>query len=73
MEDVQEECSNYGTIDSVVIPRAGQAGVGKVLVKYNTVEQAQAAGLALAGRQFAARVVKAEYHDVARFDARDYA
>ena len=73
VEDVNEECQRYGTLVKVVVPRAGQPGVGKVFCEYAAVEQAQAAAVALAGRQFASKIVRAEYHPEARFLAQDYA
>jgi splicing factor U2AF subunit len=60
-EDVQEECSNYGAILDMKIPRpAGvrsTVGVGKIYIKYDTTESAQKAIKALAGRQFSRRTV----------------
>lgn len=62
MEDVQEECSKFGTILEVKIPRPipGQedaSGVGKIFVRYQTIEESTAALRALAGRKFAERTV----------------
>jgi splicing factor U2AF 65 kDa subunit len=70
---VRDECKQYGVLRDVVIPRPGAIGVGKVFLEYAEVTHAQAAALALAGRQFASRIVKAEYHDEGRFAARDLA
>ena len=61
-EDVEEECSKYGTIVELKIPRPVGAsrtspGVGKIYVKYDTPESAQKALRALAGRKFADRTV----------------
>lgn len=61
-EDVAEECSKYGTILELKIPRPvgasrQSAGVGKIYVKYDSPESAQKALRALAGRKFADRTV----------------
>lgn len=70
-EDIEEECKQYGQIISVIIPREGP-GEGQVFIEYASPLQAQAAGTSLAGRQFAARIVKAKYHPESKFLARDY-
>lgn len=60
-EDVQEECSKYGPIIDIKIPRpAGvrsTVGVGKIYIKYDNTDSAQKAIKALAGRQFSRRTV----------------
>jgi splicing factor U2AF subunit len=60
-EDVQEECSKYGTILDIKIPRpAGvrsTVGVGKIYIKYENTAAAQKAITSLAGRQFSRRTV----------------
>ncbi|KAG5192541.1 hypothetical protein JKP88DRAFT_173288, partial [Tribonema minus] len=73
LEDVRDECKQYGELKTVIIPRPGETGVGKVFLEYAEVQQAQAAAMALAGRQFASKIVKAQYHDESRFAARDLA
>ena len=73
LEDVNEECQNFGQLTKVVVPRNGETGVGKIFCQYAEASQAQAAALKLAGRQFASRVVKAEFHPEDRFEAADYA
>ncbi|RMD41655.1 hypothetical protein DV735_g3500, partial [Chaetothyriales sp. CBS 134920] len=72
-EDVQEECSKYGTIVEMKIPRPSggsrqSAGVGKIYLKYETSESAKKALDSLAGRQFANRTVVVTYFDEASFD-----
>ncbi|RMZ82058.1 hypothetical protein DV737_g2165, partial [Chaetothyriales sp. CBS 132003] len=72
-EDVQEECSKYGTILEMKIPRPSggsrqSAGVGKIYLKYETSEDAKKALDSLAGRQFANRTVVVTYFDEASFD-----
>jgi splicing factor U2AF 65 kDa subunit len=65
-EDVEEECSKYGEIVKIVIPRPvgasrSSAGVGKIFVKYKTPEAATKALQALAGRKFSDRTVVTTY------------
>lgn len=65
-EDVQEECSKYGLVEELKIPRpsAGSrqaAGVGKIYVKFDTPESATKALQALAGRKFQDRTVVTTY------------
>ncbi|KAK5079218.1 hypothetical protein LTR64_002363 [Lithohypha guttulata] len=72
-EDVQEECSKYGQIIDMKIPRpAGGSrqsnGVGKIFLKYVDAEAAKKALQSLAGRQFAQRTVVATYFDEASFE-----
>ncbi|QPH00888.1 hypothetical protein C2857_004972 [Epichloe festucae Fl1] len=61
-DDVRDECSKYGTILELKIPRpiSGSrqaAGVGKIFVKFDTSESCHKALTALAGRKFADRTV----------------
>lgn len=65
-EDVREECSKFGTVLDLKIPRlAGgsrqSAGVGKIFVKFDTPESTTKALKALAGRKFADRTVVTTY------------
>ncbi|KAJ5833217.1 hypothetical protein N7474_001528 [Penicillium riverlandense] len=66
-DDVREECSKYGRILSLKIPRPSggskqSAGVGKIFVKFETVEGATNALKALAGRKFSDRTVVTTYY-----------
>ena len=65
-EDIQEECSKYGEILEMKIPRPSggsrqSAGVGKIYLKYDTNESAKKALQNLAGRKFADRTVVTTY------------
>lgn len=65
-DDVQEECSKYGQILGLKIPRPSggsrqSAGVGKIFVKFDTVESTTNALKALAGRKFSDRTVVTTY------------
>lgn len=66
-DDVREECSKYGSILSLKIPRPSggskqSAGVGKIFVKFEAVEGATNALKALAGRKFSDRTVVTTYY-----------
>ncbi|KAH8737451.1 hypothetical protein BGZ61DRAFT_408106 [Ilyonectria robusta] len=65
-EDVREECSKFGTIADLKIPRPTggsrqSAGVGKIFVKFDTTESTTKALKSLAGRKFADRTVVTTY------------
>jgi splicing factor U2AF subunit len=64
-EDVKDECSTYGVVEAVILPRGkdgfSAAAEGSVYVKYATAEMARTAALALSGRKFAERTVVVEY------------
>lgn len=62
VEDVKEECSKYGAVEEMKVPRPSGGsrqsnGVGKIYVKYDNNESASKALRALAGRKFADRTV----------------
>lgn len=62
VEDVKEECSKYGHVLEMKVPRPSggsrqSTGVGKIYVKYDNNESASKALRALAGRKFADRTV----------------
>ncbi|KAF2277450.1 uncharacterized protein EI97DRAFT_432325 [Westerdykella ornata] len=71
-EEVEEECSKYGRILEVKIPRPSGArvnpGVGKIYIKYETPESAQKAIKALAGRAFTGRTVVVTHFSEELFD-----
>ena len=62
---MREECEKYGAVLEIKIPRPSggrqMPGVGKIFVKYEAPESAQAALKALAGRKFADRTVVVTY------------
>ncbi|KAJ3093776.1 hypothetical protein HDU96_002031 [Phlyctochytrium bullatum] len=74
MDDIKDECSKYGPIDSIYIPRPNGGDesenphVGKVFLKFVAVEGATTALKALAGRQFASRTVFTSYVDEEVFE-----
>ncbi|KAI1482777.1 hypothetical protein F4774DRAFT_369004 [Daldinia eschscholtzii] len=72
-EDVQEECSKFGQVLDIKVPRPTggsrqSAGVGKIYVKYDTTESAKNALRALAGRKFADRTVVTTYFPEENFE-----
>jgi len=66
-DDIREECSKFGRIRSLQIPRPSSdhqvPGVGKIFIEYATPNEAKTASEALAGRKFASRVVVTSYYD----------
>jgi hypothetical protein len=71
-EDVKEECSKYGKVLDIKIPRPSggsrqSAGVGKIFVKFDGPESARKALQSLAGRKFADRTVVTTYFSEVRF------
>ena len=69
VEDVRSECSRYGHVTSVYIPRPLPAGapgieppgVGRVYVQFAQDAECEAALRAIAGRQFDGRTVICAY------------
>jgi len=76
MEDVREECSKYGFVKSLEIPRPIQGidvpGVGKIFVEFTSISECQKAQQALTGRKFANRVVVTSYYDPDRYHRREF-
>ncbi|KAI1455642.1 hypothetical protein F4805DRAFT_459474 [Annulohypoxylon moriforme] len=72
-EDVQEECSKFGQIIDLKVPRPTggsrqSSGVGKIYVKYDSTASAKKALQALAGRKFADRTVVTTYFPEENFE-----
>ncbi len=66
LEDTRDECSSFGTLKNIVIPRNGP-GATKIFLEFMTVEDAGKAIAGLAGRTFDGRKVEAAYFDEVRF------
>jgi splicing factor U2AF subunit len=66
-EDVGEECSKFGQILALKVPRRGH-GAGKIYIKFDKAESATNALKALAGRKFSDRTVVASYFSEENFD-----
>jgi RNA recognition motif-containing protein len=73
MEDTREECSQFGKLASVIIPKAGQVGATKIFLEYETADDAARAIQSLQGRTFDGRQVQATLFDENRFANKDYA
>lgn len=71
LEDTREECSSFGALKNIVIPREGP-GATKIFLEYISVEDAGKAIAGLAGRTFEGRRVEAGYYDVQKFANQDY-
>lgn len=76
LEDIREECTKYGSVKSVEIPRPIEGvdvpGCGKVFVEFNSIIDCQKAQQSLTGRKFANRVVVTSYFDPDRYHRRDF-
>ena len=74
-EDITEECSKFGIVTQIVIPRpdargAAVGGLGKVFVEFANAEQCAAAKKSLQGRKFADRTVIATSYPETHFGSR---
>lgn len=76
LEDVKEECSKYGVVRSLEIPRPIKGievpGVGKIFVEFSSVVDCQKAMQALTGRKFNNRVVVTSYYDPDKYHRREF-
>ncbi|VDP17067.1 unnamed protein product [Soboliphyme baturini] len=76
LEDIREECTKYGAVKSVEIPRPIEGldvpGVGKVFVEFSNVAECQRAQQGLTGRKFANRVVVTSYFDPDLYHRRQF-
>lgn len=76
LEDIRNECSKYGTVRSMEIPRPIEGvevpGLGKVFIEYTNSVECQRAQQSLAGRKFSNRVVITAYFDLDRYHRREF-
>uniref|UniRef100_A0A8B9HR23 Splicing factor U2AF subunit n=1 Tax=Astyanax mexicanus TaxID=7994 RepID=A0A8B9HR23_ASTMX len=76
VEDVRDECSKYGQVKSIEIPRPVDGldipGTGKIFVEFTTLYDSQKAMQGLTGRKFANRVVVTKYCDPDAYHRRDF-
>jgi len=76
LEDIREECSKFGTVKSIEIPRPVPGvevpGCGKVFVEFYSIPDCQKAQHALTGRKFSNRVVVTSYFDPDRYHRREF-
>jgi RNA recognition motif. (a.k.a. RRM, RBD, or RNP domain) len=73
LDDTTEQCSEFGKLKSVIIPRSGEVGATEIFLEYETAGDAAAAIAGLQGRTFDGRLVEATYFDEQRFASKDYA
>ncbi|KAL7670596.1 hypothetical protein ACOME3_005532 [Neoechinorhynchus agilis] len=75
-DDVRNECSKYGAVKSLEMPRPVPGvevpGVGKIFVEFNSIADCTKAYQALTGRKFANRVVVTSYFDPDRYHRREF-
>lgn len=80
-EEMQDEGKKYGELEHVHLPRpkdgeertqAEARGVGRVFLKYATIEECERAQATLSGRKFDQRIVRAAFFDEAKFEKRDF-
>lgn len=72
MEDTKEECSVFGQLLSVYIPRAGEPGATKIFLEYSSAVDAAKAIKGLEGRTFDGRKVEATYFDETKFARKEF-
>jgi splicing factor U2AF subunit len=73
VEDTRGECSKYGALRSVHIPRAGEVGQGIVFLEYEALPSAAEAQSRLHGRSFDERPLTAYFFREDFFAARNFA
>jgi len=71
-EDIREECSQFGQLLSVHIPKADEPSATKIFLEYNTSQDAGKAIQSLTGRTFDGRSVEADYFDEELFSQRAF-
>ncbi|XP_022085022.1 splicing factor U2AF 50 kDa subunit-like [Acanthaster planci] len=76
VDDVRDECSKYGNVRSIEIPRPVEGidvpGCGKIFVEFSNTMESQAAQQGLSGRKFANRVVVTSFFDPGAYHRRDF-
>eukprot|EP00299_Pterocystis_sp_00344_P016865 c8464_g1_i1.p1 GENE.c8464_g1_i1~~c8464_g1_i1.p1 ORF type:complete len:471 (-),score=108.89 c8464_g1_i1:383-1762(-) len=70
--DIEEECSKYGKVTGVLIPRPPAPGVGKVFVEFDQINSALDAQAALEGRKFASRIINAAFFTEEAYHTRSF-
>lgn len=73
MEDIRIECSKYGTVLSVFLPKPGAPhGVGSAYVEFNSVEDAKEARRVLSSKRFGGRFVDIGFHPEPMYHEKDF-
>lgn len=76
VNDIKEECSQFGTVVDTYVPRPSKDGlevqcVGKAYVRFSEISAAEKAFDALAGRTFDGKKVACTYLEVDKYEARE--
>ncbi|KAL9957191.1 hypothetical protein ACROYT_G038799 [Oculina patagonica] len=75
-EDVRTECSKYGTVVSLEIPRPVEdfepPGCGKIYVEFGSPDDSKNAAQSLAGRKFANRVVVTSFYSPEMYRKKEF-
>ena len=71
LEDTKEECSGFGMLKNIEIPRTG-VGKGEIFLEYLSKDDAANAIKQLQGRTFDGTKVEATYYDEAKFALKDF-
>ncbi len=73
-EDVKMECSTFGRVVNVVIPRQKEgfpmSSEGNIYVEFDHPDSARNAASSLIGRKFAERIVTVQFFDELQFQNR---
>ena len=78
LEDIRFECMTFGTVLNVEIPRPdmknsfASLSVGKIFVKFATIESAKRARYNLSGRKFNGRIAVGSFYPENYFDVRKF-
>jgi splicing factor U2AF subunit len=72
IEDTQQECSQFGQLVRVVIPRDTSFENPRVYLEYSTSNDAALAIRELQGRTFDGRQVQAAFYDEEKFSRQEY-
>jgi len=72
LDDTKEECSQFGQLLNVIIPRAGEPGATKIFLEYASADDSKKAMDSLQGRTFDGRQVQATYFDESKYESRDF-
>jgi RNA recognition motif-containing protein len=71
LEDTKDECSGFGMLKNIEIPRTGD-GKGRIFLEYLSKDDAANAIKQLQGRTFDGKKVEATYFDETKFAQRDF-
>eukprot|EP00591_Stephanopyxis_turris_P004781 CAMPEP_0195508212 /NCGR_PEP_ID=MMETSP0794_2-20130614/1487_1 /TAXON_ID=515487 /ORGANISM="Stephanopyxis turris, Strain CCMP 815" /LENGTH=365 /DNA_ID=CAMNT_0040635121 /DNA_START=631 /DNA_END=1728 /DNA_ORIENTATION=- len=71
LEDTKEECSQFGLLKNIEIPRSGP-GESMIFLEYVSADDASKAVKGLQGRTFDGKKVEATFYDEEKFADKDY-